>query len=154
MVPPPSELAQLPFSVDVSPSSHQPQRTVHFDFGDPSESPGASRLWRGSYHVTVYADRAAMGAGVSHKAILEGQAVSDEDIAPLTPGRAWRLTVRGELQERPERARVSFSGHQHVDQSTRSLSLRAGFELLESRYRSAPACQVLTASRRAKYGRD
>ena len=125
------------------------ETTVHFDFGEASETPSAPRLWRGSYHVTVYADRAAMGSGVSHKAILEGQAVSDEDIAPLTPGRAWRITVRGELVERPKRVGVRMTGHGAASSDAASRTQSRIFELLASDALAGSECWALKGAVRA-----
>ena len=119
------------------------ETTVHFDFGEASETPGAPRLWRGSYHVTVYADRAAMGAGVSHKAILEGQAVSDEDIAPLTPGRAWRITVRGELNSRPVQAQVRLTNQRAVRLEPRTVPATTTFRLWSPHEPGGSTCRVL-----------
>ena len=132
------------------------ETTLHFDFGVVSDGAIEPLVWRGGYHVSITSVRAAMfgvgrtamGRGVSHAAFKSGQAITEEDLAPMNPGRAWRVTVRGELQERPERVRVSLRGHEHVDQSTGSLSLRTGFDLLESSALSEPGCHVLSASMR------
>ena len=86
------------------------ETTLHFDFGVASDDATQPRLWRGGYHVSVMGGRTAMGRGVSHTALKSNPQATEEDLAPMTPGRVWRLTVRGEMQERPERALVSLRG--------------------------------------------
>lgn len=130
------------------------ETTVHFDFGEASKTPGASRLWRGSYHVTVYGERAAMGAGVSHKGILEGEVVSDDDIDPLTAGRAWRLTVRGELGEVPQQVWVRASGEDGSQASPPSPSYSGQYKLTRRPSEEPSSCLELLGSLSAQTPQD
>jgi hypothetical protein len=129
------------------------ETTLHFDFGDASDDATEPRLWRGGYHVSVTSVRAAMfaggrsamGRGVSHAAFKSGQAITEEDLAPMTPGRAWRLTVRGEMQERPERALVSVRGGGAARSREESQSLRNQFDLLPTPvHDDAPCVRLIT----------
>ena len=122
------------------------ETTVHFDFGVASDDATELLLWRGGYHVSVTSGRAAIGHGVSHTALKSTPEATEEPFAPMTSGRAWRITVRGELLERPERATVSLRGGGAVGSREESQSLRAQFDLSAVRAPGASACQVLRSS--------
>lgn len=121
------------------------ETTLHFDFGVASDGTTEPPLWNGGYHVSVTAEGSGMGSGVSHAAFKSGQAITDEDMAPMTPGRAWRLTVRGELQERPERAVVRLRGDVAARSREESRSLGARFDLLAPGVEDDSGCQLLVA---------
>jgi hypothetical protein len=129
------------------------ETTLHFDFGDASDDATEPRLWRGGYHVSVTSVRAAMfaggrsamGRGVSHAAFKSGQAITEEDLAPMTPGRAWRLTVRGEMQERPEQARVHLRGGPGPVESAEASSHTARFVIVERPDQEVSGCLDLSA---------
>ena len=153
----PEEVGDEDLTVEWCPQTGE--TNIHFDFGVDPDGTLAPHIWEGGHHLSLTGPRSGMGQGAICSAPQAGRLITAEDWPPMTPGRIWRLTARGEMLERPDRLQVHVSGLDGGYSSRCGVracrpgdeDLRARFDLSAPSVEDDSGCQLLVARLRAPH---